>query len=237
MHTPRALLRSTLLRSTLRHDGPALGTLEPDTLLQMQTEPDNRTGGRAAKNARCATLALAMALCLLWGGLLSGCEDEYFDSDADQGQQAWVADPSGQGSGDDDGSAAGSPTEGQPSGQTSGQTSTGSQGASQPASSQLTGHSAQTVEDAQAGALTFRSYSKLDSHFEKHGIDMGFGSPEEYLAAANAVVANPAALHKLEAEDGDDVFFLADTGEIVFVSESGYIRTYFVTDKDYFDRQ
>ena len=121
MHTPRALLRSTL-----RHDGPALGTLEPDTLLQMQTEPDNRTGGRAAKNARCATLALAMALCLLWGGLLSGCEDEYFDSDADQGQQAWVADPSGQGSGDDDGSAAGSPTEGQPSGQTSGQTSTGS---------------------------------------------------------------------------------------------------------------
>ena len=32
---------------------------------------------------------------------------------------------------------------------------------------------------------------------------MGFGSEEEYLIAANAVIANPDALHELEAEDND----------------------------------
>ena len=49
----------------------------------------------------------------------------------------------------------------------------------------------------------FRKYSMLESHYYKHGIDMGFDSPEEYLAAANAVIANPDALTKTEKEDGD----------------------------------
>ena len=62
-------------------------------------------------------------------------------------------------------------------------------------------------------------------------------SAEEYLAAANAVVANPAALHKLQAEDGDDLYFLESTGEFVVVSPAGYLRTYYLTDRDYFERQ
>ena len=87
--------------------------------------------------------------------------------------------------------------------------------------------------------LTFRSYSLMKSHYEKHGIDMGFSSMEDYLAAANAVVANPDCLHKTEAEDGDDIYYLEATNEIVFVSTDGYIRTYFCPDsgKKYYDKQ
>lgn len=66
---------------------------------------------------------------------------------------------------------------------------------------------------------------------------MGFASAEDYLAAANAVVSNPEALHKLESEDGDDVYYLESTGEFVVVSQKGYIRTYYLADKDYYDRQ
>ena len=91
-----------------------------------------------------------------------------------------------------------------------------------------------TVESA--SYLTFRTEDKLQQHFEKHGQETGCATAEEYLAAANAVIANPAALHKLQAED-DDLYFLESTGEFVVVSPAGYIRTYYLTDRDYFERQ
>ena len=83
----------------------------------------------------------------------------------------------------------------------------------------------------------FRYPDRLTSHFEKHGEETGQSSEEEYLSAANAVIHDPAALHKNEAEDGDDIYFREDTGEIVFVSTDGYIRTYFIASKSYYDRQ
>lgn len=87
--------------------------------------------------------------------------------------------------------------------------------------------------------LSFRSEYLLNQHYEKHGIDMGFASPEEYETAACMVIANPDALHKTEAEDGDDVYYLESTNEIVMVSKDGYIRTYFWPEDgiDYFNRQ
>lgn len=85
--------------------------------------------------------------------------------------------------------------------------------------------------------LTFRTDEKLQQHFEKHGWETGCATAEEYLAAANSVIANPASLHKLQAEDGDDLYFLESTGEFVVVSPAGYIRTYYLTDRNYFDRQ
>lgn len=85
---------------------------------------------------------------------------------------------------------------------------------------------------------TFRYESYLDEHYEKHGIEMGFVSKEEYLEAANRVINNPDALHKLEAEDQDHVYYLEETDEIVFLSQDGYIRTYFKPGgRDYFERQ
>lgn len=86
---------------------------------------------------------------------------------------------------------------------------------------------------------TFRNDTLLQEHFEKHGKDMGYATPEEYVLGANRVIASPEALHKLEAEDGDDVYYLEETNEFVIVSTDGYIRTYFLPDsgKSYFDKQ
>ena len=92
-------------------------------------------------------------------------------------------------------------------------------------------------EPAASVRYEFRNRNLLDKHYDKHGIEMGFDSAEEYEAAASAVVNDPRALHKLEQEDGDDVFYIEDTHEFVIVSTDGFIRTYYYADKDYFDRQ
>ncbi len=86
---------------------------------------------------------------------------------------------------------------------------------------------------------TFRNDETLESHYEKHGMEMGFGSAEEYLAAANKALANPDILHKIEAEDGDDVYYLEASNEFIVVSTDGYIRTYYYPSDgiDYFNRQ
>lgn len=85
----------------------------------------------------------------------------------------------------------------------------------------------------------FHYPEQLEEHYEKHGIAMGYDSPDAYLEGANRVVASKEALHKLEAEDGDDVYYLEDTNEFVIVSKNGYIRTYFNPSDgiDYFNRQ
>ncbi len=85
----------------------------------------------------------------------------------------------------------------------------------------------------------FRTKKLRDSHFEKHGIEMGFETPEEYIEAANRVICNPDALHKLEAEDNDHVYFIEETNEFVVLSQDGYLRTYYIANGgiDYFNRQ
>ena len=86
---------------------------------------------------------------------------------------------------------------------------------------------------------TFRNEDRLDDHYEKHGKEMGFKDAESYEEAASDVVNNPEALHKIEKEDGDDVYYLKDTNEFVVVSGDGYIRTYFNPNDgiNYYNRQ
>lgn len=86
---------------------------------------------------------------------------------------------------------------------------------------------------------SFRNEEYLEQHYDKHGADMGYDSAEEYLAAANQVVADKDTLHAIEEEDGDDVYYLESTNEFVVISTDGYIRTYFCPDDgiDYFYRQ
>ncbi|MDE6728151.1 MAG: hypothetical protein K2J80_09480, partial [Oscillospiraceae bacterium] len=85
----------------------------------------------------------------------------------------------------------------------------------------------------------FRNKNLLDQHYQKHGIDMGFSSAEEYELAAAAVPNHPDVLHKTEKEDGDDVYYIEATNEFVVVSTDGYIRTYFNPDRgiDYYNKQ
>jgi len=99
----------------------------------------------------------------------------------------------------------------------------------------------ETEQQAPATGYTYRFRSKkyLNQHYEKHGIEMGFASAEEYEAAASAVINNPDALYKTEKEDGDGCYYIESTNEFVVLSTDGYIRTYFKPDsgKKYFDKQ
>lgn len=88
-------------------------------------------------------------------------------------------------------------------------------------------------------AVLFRSEELLEEHYEKHGREMGYDSAEEYLAGANAAIYNSTVLHKTEKEDGDDVYYVESTNDLVVVSTDGYIRTYFRPEDglNYFYRQ
>ena len=85
----------------------------------------------------------------------------------------------------------------------------------------------------------FRNNKLLYEHYEKHGKEMGFASAKEYEAAASDVINNPDALFKIEAEDGDGVYYVEATNDFVIFSTDGYIRTYFHPNDgiDYFNRQ
>ena len=85
----------------------------------------------------------------------------------------------------------------------------------------------------------FRNEKLLNEHYEKHGKEMGFDSAKSYEAAANEVINHPDALHRIEEEDGDDVYYLEENNGFVIVSIDGYIRTFFYPDDglDYFNRQ
>ncbi len=85
----------------------------------------------------------------------------------------------------------------------------------------------------------FRDGEKLQEHFEEHGEETNCDTLDEYLINANKVIQNPEAKMKLETDqnDNDKVYYLSETGEIVFVSTDGFIRTYFVADDEYFEKQ
>ncbi|MBQ8780329.1 MAG: hypothetical protein IJZ72_01445 [Oscillospiraceae bacterium] len=97
----------------------------------------------------------------------------------------------------------------------------------------------EAVTEQETVSYYFRNRSTLESHYEKHGIDMGFSSAEEYEAAASAVINSPDALYKTEKEDGDGVYYIEETNEFAVLSTDGYIRTYFLPSagKKYFERQ
>lgn len=113
------------------------------------------------------------------------------------------------------------------------------------ASSETTQETSETdTQAAQSSSVStpqykFRNSELLNEHFEKHGKEMGFATAEDYQAAASAVVTSANALHKLEAEDGDDVYYIESSNDFVIVSTDGYIRTYFRPDNgiEYYNRQ
>lgn len=95
------------------------------------------------------------------------------------------------------------------------------------------------IPNVRVETLGFRTEQLLEDHYEKHGVEMGFDSAEEYEAAAARVVEDSRALHKREEADGDDMYYLEETNELVIVSTDGYIRTYFEPDDgiEYYERQ
>ena len=104
---------------------------------------------------------------------------------------------------------------------------------------EVTTSASSAVSSAQSdNTYTFRTNKLRKEHYNKHGKAMGFADAKSYEAAASAVATNPRALHKLEKEDNDDVYYLQETDELVIISTDGYIRTYFNPGGiGYFNRQ
>ena len=103
--------------------------------------------------------------------------------------------------------------------------------------SSVTSNEAET--NFNSAEYTFKSDEQLQEHFEKHGDEFEYATAEEYQQGAGNVINSPNALHKIEKEDGDDVYYLEETNEFVILSSNGHIRTYFKPSdgKEYFDRQ
>ena len=95
------------------------------------------------------------------------------------------------------------------------------------------------TEDGSETTYHFRNEELLKQHYQKHGVEMGFASEEEYEKAASAVITNPESLSKTEEEDGDYCYYLESANEFAILSTDGYIRTYFnpSAGKAYFDKQ
>lgn len=95
------------------------------------------------------------------------------------------------------------------------------------------------IRNENAVSYEFRNAEYLQEHYDKHGAEFGYTSPEEYLEGANKVICAEDVLYKTEAEDGDGVYYLERTNEFVIISTDGYIRTYFKPEDgiEYYNRQ
>lgn len=85
--------------------------------------------------------------------------------------------------------------------------------------------------------FSFKNTDELKEHFIKHGRECNCKTPKEYLKAANKIIKSKKSLKRKEKEDGDIVYFNEKMGGIVFLSPKGYIRTFYLSDIDYFKRQ
>lgn len=92
---------------------------------------------------------------------------------------------------------------------------------------------------ATASDISFCTVGGLDQHYDKHGREMGYASPEDYEQAAAQVVEAPDTMHKPESEDDDTVYYQQSGNNFVVVSDRGCIRTYFRPDDGiaYYNRQ
>ncbi len=91
--------------------------------------------------------------------------------------------------------------------------------------------------DAEGTAYYFRSSDFRLDRYNRYGKDMGFSSAESYERGASAVINNPGALSKIDQDNGDWLFYIEESNELVVVSFDGYIMEYFCPEegKVYFD--
>ncbi len=95
-----------------------------------------------------------------------------------------------------------------------------------------------SLENAQnAFKYNFRNIEELKEHFIKHGWECNCKTPKKYLKIANEIIKSKKSLRKNEKDDGDIIYFNKKTGGIVFLSPKGYIRSFYIVDIDYFNRQ
>lgn len=93
------------------------------------------------------------------------------------------------------------------------------------------------IKTQNAFRFTFKNTEELKEHFIKHGRESNCKTPKKYLKTANKIIKSKKSLKKKEKEDGDTVYFNKKSGGIVFVSPKGFIRSFYISDIDYFKRQ
>jgi len=79
---------------------------------------------------------------------------------------------------------------------------------------------------------------QLGRHYQKHGRDFP-GARDRFMyerPAVEFVTSDRPGIEECVRSDGDTVFFDPLTGELAVCAESGLIRTYFRTDREYYAR-
>lgn len=93
------------------------------------------------------------------------------------------------------------------------------------------------IKAQNAFMFRFRNTEDLKEHFIKHGRECNCKTPKKYLKTANKIIKSQKSLKKIEKDDGDTVYFNKKTGGIVFLSQQGFIRSFYICDITYFYRQ
>ena len=83
----------------------------------------------------------------------------------------------------------------------------------------------------------FKNNEELKEHFIKHGRECNCKTPKKYLKTANKIIKSKKSLKRKGKDDGDTVYFNKKTGGIVFLSQQGVIRSFYISDITYFNRQ
>ncbi len=97
---------------------------------------------------------------------------------------------------------------------------------------------ASRVHQQSSSVYSFRDANTLESHYKKHGQEMGYSTALAYQARANEVIQAQESLNTKQ-NDGDTAYFLKSTGEFVVLSPQNVIRTFFIPENgmEYFERQ
>ncbi len=83
---------------------------------------------------------------------------------------------------------------------------------------------------------TFYDTRSMVSHYVKHGKQTHSEDMENYLFRANLVITDKGNISKI-TKDNDTAYYNPKTKELVIVAKAGYIRTYFIANQYYYNKQ
>ena len=84
---------------------------------------------------------------------------------------------------------------------------------------------------------TFYDTNAMVKHYVKHGSETNCKNMEDYLYKTNLVILNKGNLTKQQKKDGDTIYYNPTTQEFVVIAKAGYVRTYFIANDKYYNKQ
>ncbi len=83
---------------------------------------------------------------------------------------------------------------------------------------------------------TFYDTVAMVEHYAKHRKETESETMEDYLYKANMLIVNKGSLSK-SSKDNDTLYYNKRTNEFAVVAKAGYIRTYFMANEKYYNKQ